>query len=411
VKALFITYNGALEPLIQSQGIPYLKGLRRKGVETVLLSFEKVRGTPAEFKAETAALRGHLLNHGIRWYRLKYHKRPSVPATLYDILAGVITGIWIVLREKVDIVHARGTVPAAMGYVISRVLNKRFVHDARGLMAEEYADGGIWKRNGLVYKAVSSLEKKFMCAADAVVVLTDTIKRILTGGSYIQDAVMRDPARITVIPCCVDLQLFRRADAGRLKQEYGLENKFIILYAGSLGTWYLVNEMVDFYIAARETIPDAHLFFLVNTGRELAEASCRSRNLGPADVTITGADFNRVPLFMSMSDAGIYFIKQCFSKQASCPTTLAEYLAAGLPVIANSGIGDGDTVIESNGVGEIVRSFDTRCYRQAALRLAAVRQNRADDVGARCRRTAQDLFSLDKGVESYLSVYRGAMRT
>ncbi len=39
--SLFVAYNGALEALIQSQGIPYLRGLAEKGIKVSLLSFEK----------------------------------------------------------------------------------------------------------------------------------------------------------------------------------------------------------------------------------------------------------------------------------------------------------------------------------------------------------------------------------
>ena len=135
MKILFISYNGALEPLIQSQGIPYLKGLSNKGVKCFLLSFEKRIEGADKLKKE-------LNEYEIKWYRLKYHKSPSLPATAFDIMAGILAGLYIVISKKIDIIHSRATVPAVMGYVIAKFTGKKFIFDVRGLMAEEYADGG-----------------------------------------------------------------------------------------------------------------------------------------------------------------------------------------------------------------------------------------------------------------------------
>jgi hypothetical protein len=47
-RVLYISYNGMLDPLGQSQVIPYLKELSRAGVQFTLLSFERPHAfTPA----------------------------------------------------------------------------------------------------------------------------------------------------------------------------------------------------------------------------------------------------------------------------------------------------------------------------------------------------------------------------
>ena len=40
-RVLFISYNGMLDPLGQSQVIPYLRELAKRGVRFTLLSFER----------------------------------------------------------------------------------------------------------------------------------------------------------------------------------------------------------------------------------------------------------------------------------------------------------------------------------------------------------------------------------
>ena len=44
---------------------------------------------------------------GIRWHPRRYHKWPSAPATSFDILVGIVTGLWLVLLYRLRIVQAR----------------------------------------------------------------------------------------------------------------------------------------------------------------------------------------------------------------------------------------------------------------------------------------------------------------
>jgi hypothetical protein len=43
----------------------------------------------------------------IIWHPLRYHKRPPALATLWDIACGITMDLWLVLRHRLDIVHAR----------------------------------------------------------------------------------------------------------------------------------------------------------------------------------------------------------------------------------------------------------------------------------------------------------------
>ena len=47
-----------------------------------------------------------------------------------------------------------------------------------------------------------------------------------------------------------------------------------------------------------------------------------------------------MPAALVAGDVGLSFIQPCFSKTGSSPTKVAEYLACGLPVVVNAGIGD-----------------------------------------------------------------------
>ena len=70
-RVLFVSYNGMLDPLGQSQVIPYLRELSAEGVRFTLLSFE--RPAPYEPAREAAAgrLREELAADNLQWHRLR----------------------------------------------------------------------------------------------------------------------------------------------------------------------------------------------------------------------------------------------------------------------------------------------------------------------------------------------------
>ena len=88
-RVLFISYNGMLDPLGQSQVIPYLRELARAGVRFTLLSFERSAAFGTEGRDRCADLKRQLAAAGIEWHWLRYHQRPSLPATMYDVANGV----------------------------------------------------------------------------------------------------------------------------------------------------------------------------------------------------------------------------------------------------------------------------------------------------------------------------------
>src|SRR5919108_4935718 len=91
-RVLYISYNGMLDPLGQSQVIPYLKELNQQGVEFTLLSCERPEALAKHGEQHCKQMRAELAVHGIDWHWLRYHKTPSLPATSYDVFAGIRYG-------------------------------------------------------------------------------------------------------------------------------------------------------------------------------------------------------------------------------------------------------------------------------------------------------------------------------
>src|SRR5437588_6093233 len=130
MRTLYICYFGLREPLVQTQVLPYLRELSAAGIAVHLLTFEPEQLSLRELEDEKARLR----EQGIEWFSLPYHKRPSVPATLFDILAGAWFAARLVRRAKLNVLHARAHIPLAMALLARLTARASLIFDLRGLM-------------------------------------------------------------------------------------------------------------------------------------------------------------------------------------------------------------------------------------------------------------------------------------
>lgn len=390
---LYISYDGMLEPLGQSQVLAYLKHLA-VGRNIHLVSFEK----PGDWvnTTERKRIAHSIAAAGILWHPLRYHKRPSAFATAWDIFCGIVVCLSLVVRYRVTLVHARSYVPSVMALAIKRVTKAKFVFDMRGFWADEKVDGGSWRRDGLMYKVAKGFERRFLLAADHVVSLTHAAVTEVQRFPYLQGCM----PPVTVIPTCADLTRFapmHRVDRGCT----GIS--FVLGYVGSVGTFYLFDEVVACFLQLRIIRPEARLL-VVNRGQHVyLRERLFAAGVPDTAVELTSTTHAEMPNQMARMDAGIFFIKPAFSKQASAPTKLAELLGCGIPCLGNAGVGDMAEVLEGEQVGVALTSFDAASLKLGLERLLQLVDN--PGTRARCVAAAQRHFSLDEGVARYRSIY------
>src|SRR5262249_32214677 len=154
------------------------------------------------------------------------------------------------------------------------------------------------------------------------------------------------------IPTSADLSVFTPRGAEEMP-EHGL------VYSGSLGTWYMIREMVAFARRSRRLLPERPLFLTPQV------TDARGAGSEPDWADALSADPTEVPQLLRRARAALFFIKPTPAKRASCPTKLAEALACGLPIVCNRGIGDLDEIVERENVGVLVESMSESGYDNA----------------------------------------------
>jgi glycosyltransferase involved in cell wall biosynthesis len=390
---LYICYLALDDPLVETQVVAYLEGLAARGHVVHLLTFEHGRLS----RRRRFELRRRLGARGIHWHGLRYHKRPSLIATGFDVLCGAIVAGSIVRRADLRAIHARSHVPVAMAVAVKRLARIPFIFDIRGLMAEEYVDAGRWAPNGIAFRITKAVERAAVRQAAANVVLTNRVKEML----------FADRDGVYVIPCCADLERIAAQAANReqMRQRLRLGDRVVLIYVGKFTGWYMERQMVEFFAEARKSEPRLHFHILTQHDKSAIIDEFAKAGVREDAYSLTRVAPERVGEHLSAADAAISLIRRCPSKVSSSPTKIGEYLAAGLPVLASSGIGDLDELLGADGIGVLIDSFDPPTYARAA----AQRWEVAAAPGAAARRIqlADQRLSLQRvGIPAYDALYR-----
>lgn len=392
-RSLYLCYFGLREPLVQTQVLPYLRELVRGGVGMSLLTFE-----PEASGAWIAEWRERLRSEGIEWHLLRYHKRPTLPATLFDILAGAWCAARIVRRESLDLLHARSHVGAAIGALAKRLTGAKLLFDVRGFLPEEYVDSGNWARDGVLFRLTKAAERSLFRAADGFVVLTDAARAMLFPDGA-------DGKPVEVIPCCTSAErLAPRSDRDAVRADLGVSDRTVFVYVGALGGYYLTSEMAELLAVAREHDPGVFALVLTQGPPRLITRELERAGFGAGDYRVLRVDPQDVPRFLGAADVALSIIRSSIARVPSSPTKFAEYLAAGLPVISGAGIGDMDAHIMEDSVGVLLRSFDRDGYAAALRDLEFLRSD--PELAGRCRQTARTRYDLETvGGARYRRIY------
>ena len=105
---LYISYDGILEPLGRSQIFSYLKFLSEE-YRIHLISFEKKKDLLNKIKK--MQLEEEMENYNINWKKLTYHQGRYFLGTLYNLLAGFLVSLSLMLTNEIKIIHIRGYLP------------------------------------------------------------------------------------------------------------------------------------------------------------------------------------------------------------------------------------------------------------------------------------------------------------
>lgn len=394
---IFISIDGLTDQLGQSQVLPYLCGLASEYKITVI-SLEKGQRLDAAY----TAIKGITGNAGINWvYTLYGRKWPVLSQWLNMKRLKRQVSACLIKSDNRVVFHCRSYMPALIALNFKKKKYIPYIFDMRGFWADERIDGHIWKLKNpvhyLLYRYFKKKEKELIAHADHVVTLTAAAKKEIISWQL--------PALppVSVIPCCADTGHFIiHTNKDKLRQDLDLPlNKIILGYLGSLGTWYMAEEMLDFFNVFQKRYSHSAFLFITNDNGEEIKRMAVSKGISANDVIVRAASRNEVPLYINCFHISIFFIRPLFSKKGSSPTKLAEILACGIPVISNSGVGDIDEIFQTEQCGLLTHGFNDEEYQRICGLIPQLLEIPAEKL----RSVSLSRFSLGQGTESYRKIY------
>ena len=393
-RVLYITYDGILEPLGQSQVLNYLKILSSEH-KIFLLSYEKEKDLIS--LPYYNSVKKECEQSNIKWLHLNYHK--SSTRTYFDIIKGVAISFYICLKNHVDIVHSRSYLPALIALILKKSIRRKFIFDMRGLWADEKVDSGLWERTGFLYKLVKALEKYFLLNADEVISLTVSGEREIRNFDYLQDK----EVNISIIRTCTDLEIFKP----KRKDISGITFKgedFVLGYIGSVSLWYNFPKVICFFKKLLIIRPSSILYIVNNGEHTEIKETLKRFSIKKNNYILESKKHKEVPSAIETMNAGIFFLEPFYSKVASAPTKLGEFLAMGIPCVTSKNIGDVESILDEGDCGVVLSSFDDEYVEKCVKDLINLSLDL--EVKQRCRNTAKKYFSLKEGVVKYSEIYK-----
>ncbi|MEB3308477.1 MAG: glycosyltransferase, partial [Cyanobacteriota bacterium] len=356
------------------------------------ISFEKLADR-ADSSA-TERMRRQCARNAIPWIPLQFRSqpRPLAPALAIPQLALVALWQWR-HRRRPQLVHARSYVPAAIALLLHRLTGVPFIFDMRALWPEELITAGYLQRGSLLHRALLALERRCLREASAVVSLTQAAV------GYLQQQYPRELAgqRIAVIPTCADLQRFQLAEPAPAAP----------LVIGCIGTvlsgWFLIDWLRAFFDAVARVDPSARFELISRDPPEAILSALHPASTWADRLHIQSASPADMPAIVQRHTASVMFFTGGLSKLGSSPTRMAEVLGCGRPVVANPGVGDVEQVIRHHRVGVLATGASPAEMDACVAELLALLKD--PDLASRCRRTAEQLFSLESGTAAYRQLY------
>jgi glycosyltransferase involved in cell wall biosynthesis len=397
---LYITEDGITDHIGRAQVAPYLLGLARLGFDIHILSAEKL-GRDALIEQYLQLFQAA----GIAWTRVRYRNKPRVFGHAWTATAMKNAARRILQRSSVTFIHCRSVPAALIAYQLKPRFGVRYIFDFRHF----YADEGIKVSRGLsnlVFRRLKQLEGPMIRHADKVVCLTQRATQMLCDW-YFKD--MNDAiSRFQVIPCCADFDFFDSQTVSmqkieRARAQAGIKaGDFVLLYLGSLGSSYLLPEMMALFSQVLLIYPNAYFLFVSNNGQELVDEARKVQQIDSDRIRFVSVDRCEVPSFIALAHLSVIFIQPDLAHAGCSPTKLAELFACNVPVIANTGVGDLDAIIELSRNGSVVvDNFDDNTLKQAILQVMAFKEQHALSIRDNSRE-----FALEEGIARYARVYQ-----
>ena len=280
----------------------------------------------------------------------------------YLFTAGVAGAL---LRPRADVVIATSPqfFAGCAGLPVSRAHGAPFVLEIRDIWPASIVAVGALE-DGRLVRALEKLERALYDAADHIVTV---------GAGYRQHLLDRGVpgAKIEVVTNGVDSALFvPQAPDEALRARLGLNGKYVVTYAGTVGMAHGLTVVLRAGLRLREQGRDDIVFLVVGEGARRAELEHAVKDQGLDNVVFTGmVERAQLPVYLASSDACLVHMRDEALFSTVLPSKIFEDAAMEKPVLAGLR-GEGADIIVAADCGILFAPDDDAALAAAVERLA-----------------------------------------
>ncbi len=273
-----------------------------------------------------------------------------------------IAGV-LLAREKYDLIYASSPPLFVGGAALALKFIKRIpmVFEVRDLWPESAIALGELS-GSLAIRGATFLEEACYKKAEKIIVVTQGSRRRLIERGFPEN-------KIEVVPngANVDVFKYKPADRQTLRKEYGLEGKFVALYAGIHGIAQGLETIVQAAEILREDTDIQFLF--IGEGPVKAELTSMAARMNISNITLLSEKpTNVIPSFISAADVALIPLRKIDLFKDTLPSKLFDSWACQRPVLLCVD-GEARQIIDQAQAGVYVPPEDPHALAQALIDL------------------------------------------
>jgi len=290
----------------------------------------------------------------------------------------MFSSAWTALQVR-DIDLVMGTTPpifqAVSAWFVSMIRRRPFLLEVRDLWPEFGVSMGVLT-NPVLIALGRWLEKFLYARARHILVNSPAYKEYMIAKGVPE-------AKITFIAYGTDVDMFTpQVDGSSIRRELGLENKFVVLYAGALGQANDINTILR--AAQRLNADDKICFVFFGDGKERPRLQSEAKRMNLTNVTFAGVRAKKyIPQVVACADVCLAILQDISMFRTTYPNKVFDYMAAGrATVLVIDGVSR--ALIESSNGGVYVQPGDDELLAKTILELSKDPQ-RVQQMGQNAR--------------------------
>jgi len=227
-------------------------------------------------------------------------------------------------------------------------------------------------------------------------------KVIVNSPGFVEHVQHLGARHVELVPNGVDIEMFDLGESGEtFRQTYGLEDKYISLYAGAHG---MSNDLGVLLEAAEILIQHSKIVIvLLGDGKEKPHLLRKAKELALSNVRfLSPIPKSQMPVALAAADSCIAILKPISLYATVYPNKVFDYMAAGRPVIlAIDGVIR--EVIESAGAGIFVAPGNPEAIAKSILHMANIGA-KSQEMGINGRKYVEENFNRARLAEKLIRI-------